>query len=108
MNTTKKLAALLLLTTATLSTHVSAQETGLEKIVANLVSNAVGTVSTEIDQQVQKITLTASNLVSVNGTSDLVGKVTITDLTAAKDNKADTVSTANTEEMTQNQSADDE
>lgn len=80
MNINQKLAALLLISAGTLSTQVTAQESGLEQIVANLVGNAVNTVSLEIDQQVQKITLTASNLVSFDGTNESTGQVTITDI----------------------------
>ncbi|MFT6270351.1 MAG: hypothetical protein ACJAVV_003185 [Alphaproteobacteria bacterium] len=86
MNINQKLAALLLISAGTLSTQVTAHESGVERIVANLVSNAMNNVSVEIDQQVQKITLTASNLVSIDGSNQSVGEVTITDL-ASLDSK---------------------
>ncbi|MFT4655361.1 MAG: hypothetical protein ACJA0G_000183 [Kangiellaceae bacterium] len=89
MNINQKLAALLLITAGTLSTQVTAQESGLEKIVANLVSNAVNNVSVEIDQQVQKVTLTASNLVSFDASNQSVGKVTITDLASVDHKQTD-------------------
>lgn len=84
MNINQKLAALLLVSAGLLSTQAAAHESGLEKIVANLVSNAVNSVTVEIDQQVQKITLNASNLGSFDASTESVGKVTITDLASAE------------------------
>lgn len=80
MKTNQKLAALILVVAGTLSTQVNAQESAVEKIVSNLVSNAINTVSIEIDQQVQKVTLSASNLVSYDGSEASSGKVSIVDL----------------------------
>lgn len=80
MKTNQKLAALFLIAAGTLSTQVNAQESAVEKIVSNLVSNAMNTVSIEIDQQVQKVTLSASNLVSNDGSEASSGKVSIVDL----------------------------
>jgi hypothetical protein len=80
MKTIQKLAALILVAAGTMSTQVNAQESAVEKIVSNLVSNAISTVSIEIDQQVQKVTLSASNIVSYDGSQTSSGKVSIVDL----------------------------
>lgn len=81
----QKLAALLLISAGTLSTQVNAHESSdVEHIVSNLVDSAMNSVSLEIDNQVQKITLTASNLMSFDGKNEKVGSVTITDLAKTK------------------------
>lgn len=79
-----KMAAVLILTVGTFSVQAQSQENthknAIEQIVANLVSNAVNNVSVEIDHQVQKITLTASNLMAFEQSNAPAGTVTITDL----------------------------
>ena len=80
MNINKKLAALMLISASALTTQANAAQSGLEQVVSHIVGNAVNNVSMEIDQQVQKITLTASNMMSISSTNDTVGKVTITDI----------------------------
>jgi hypothetical protein len=85
MKINQKLAALLLITAGTLSTQVNAQESSdVEKIVTNIVGTAMNTVSFEIDQQIEKITLTATHLMSFDGENEKMGKVTITDLSETK------------------------
>lgn len=92
MKTNQKLAILFLVAAGTLSTQVNAQESAVEKIVSNLVTSAISTVSIEIDQQVQKITLSASNIVSYKDSKAPAGHVTITDIanTDSKDSAAET------------------
>lgn len=89
MKTNQKLAALFLVVAGTLSTQVNAQESAVEQIVSNLVTSAISSVSAELDQQVQKVTLSASNLVSYDGSEVPAGKVSITDL-AGTDNEEST------------------
>lgn len=88
MKINQKLAALILVTAGALSIQVNAHENAIEQVVNNLVSNAMSKVSVEIDQQVEKITISASNLVSYDSSEVPAGKVSITDMaaTAAKDN----------------------
>jgi hypothetical protein len=80
MNINQKLATLFLLSALALSTTVNAHESGLKAIVANVVDSAMDSASIEIDQQVQKVTLSASNLISFTASGTSQGKVTITDL----------------------------
>ncbi len=89
MNFTKKIAILVLVSSSVLSTQAFAQtqssetKNALERIVSTFVSNAVATASNEIDIQLEKITLTASNVISVEPTSNITTKVLITDVTEA-------------------------
>ena len=91
MKTNQKLATLFLVVAGTLSIQVNAQESAVEKIVSKLVTTTINTVSIEIDQQVQKVTLSASNLVSYDGSEASTGKVSIVDLAVSdsKDNTKD-------------------
>jgi len=103
MNINKKFAALLVISAATLSIQANAAQSGIEKVVGNLVGNAVNNVSMEINQQVQKITLTASNMISISPTSDVIGTVTITDISA--NSSTDTVKETSNEMTTKKSEA---
>lgn len=106
MKFNQTLAALLLVSAGALSTQVSAHESAVEKIVGNIVSNAMSKVSVELDQQVEKITLSASNLMSYDGSEAPTGNVAITDL-ASNDSDADTTS-INAENDSRKADTDDE
>jgi len=101
MKINQKLAALFLVTTGALSTQVNAQDNAIEQIVNNLVSSAMHGVSMEIDNQVEKITLSASNIISYDGSEKNVGEVSITDLAAA--DTSDMQNTAEKDSKTDNQ-----
>ncbi len=86
MKLTTKLAATFFISACALSTSVSAQESSLEQLVSKLVASAVDTVSAEIDQQVEKLTLVASRNLTIGSSASSIGKVTITDLPDKKMN----------------------
>ena len=107
MKINQKLAALFFVTAGALSTNVNAQDNAVENIVSNFVSNAMDSVSVEIDQQVEKITLSASNLMSYDGSQTPVGKVSITDLAAAEASEAQDTNKKDSEKDNQNENTDD-
>jgi hypothetical protein len=94
INTT--LAALLLITAGTVSSQAMAQENnGVKEIVANIVNNAIHNVSQEIDHQVQKLTLTASNTLSIQSPGETLGKVSISDIASTPATKANSSDKSN-------------
>jgi hypothetical protein len=107
MKINQKLAALFLVTAGALSTQVNAHENAVEHIVSNLVSTAMNSVTVEIDQQVEKITLSASNLMSYDGSQAPVGQVSITDLAVTEASEAQDTKNKDSEKDNQNENTDD-
>ena len=86
MTFSQNIAATVLISACALSTNVNAEETALEQIVSNLVANALHTANNQIEIQIEKTLLTASNSISVENESVPANRITITDL-ASIDNE---------------------
>lgn len=107
MKFNQKLAALFLVSAGALSTQAVAHESGLEQIVSNLVSNTMNNVSFEIQQQVENITLSASNVTSYDASESKVGNVVITDLANTDVSETKDIENNNSENDNQNENTDD-
>lgn len=84
MKLSQKLAAVVFVSACALSTSVTAHESALEQIVSNIVNTAVTNANNEIEIQLEKTLLTASNSISVNNESVPANRIKITDLVATK------------------------
>jgi hypothetical protein len=104
MKLSQKLATVVFVSACALSTNASAQDnaqkTALEQIVTHLVQAAVNSASNEIEVQLSKTLLTASNSISVDSDPVPANKIMITDLVATKNTQ-----TTETTETTDNQIA---
>ncbi|MFW8592459.1 hypothetical protein ACOI22_16775 [Glaciecola sp. 2405UD65-10] len=80
MKLNQTIAALFLVSACAISTQANAQESALEQIVTSYVKSALNEVSNDIDIQIEKSLLTASNMVSFDPEPVPANKVNIVDL----------------------------
>lgn len=80
MKLNQTIAALFLVSACAISTQANAQESALEQIVTSYVKSALNEVSNDIDIQIEKSLLTASNMVSFDPEPVPANKVRIVDI----------------------------
>ncbi len=92
MNTSRKIAAITLLTTCAFASNANAHESPIEQIVSHMVKSAIENVNHEIEVQLDTNLLSASNILFTNDPSAPSGSVKIIDLAAlnAKDSSKNT------------------
>lgn len=69
------------------STQVNAQESGLEKFVGHMLSQAVQMTSNEISQGVQQVVANTSHMFELDGKA-VSGSVSVTDIAKTESKKA--------------------
>jgi len=84
MFTKAKTIAIALTATFVINSPVQADEVNLEQFVGHMMNNAIKATKIQMQYSIQEAVLTAGNMISLDGGSQVASSVTITDLTAPK------------------------
>lgn len=84
MFTKATITAIALTATFAFNSAAQANEVNLEQFVGHMMNNTIKATQIELQNNIQKAVLTAGNMFSLDGESQVASSVTITDLTAQK------------------------